>query len=172
MYCGIDLAVKRKTAIGVLEKYEIQIVEVYTNEEIINLCSKAKVVAIDSPLSHSNGFRNVDKAMIRNGYKVLPPSFMKKLVDRAIELSKQLGNVIETHPTSSMKNINMNWKEFHVIKDYVDAAICAAVAMAYDNGCAMEIEANDGKIYLLKKSFPYRLEKVDDFRFRLKRYIG
>ena len=87
-------------------------------------------------------------------------------------MSKQLGNVIETHPTSSMKNINMNWKEFHVIKDYVDAAICAAVAMAYDNGCAMEIGANDGKIYLLKKNFPYRLEKVDDFRFRLKRYIG
>ncbi|WP_338604180.1 DUF429 domain-containing protein [Sulfolobus tengchongensis] len=168
MYCGIDLAVKRKTAVATLIGNEVKIAELSTNEEIIETCKNAKVVAIDSPLSHSTGFRNVDKEMIKKGLKVLPPSFMKELVERAIQLSKVLNKVIETHPTSSMKIIKMNWRELHEVKDYVDAAVCAMVAMAYELGYAEEIRADDGTIYLLSEKFPYRLEKKSYYEFYLK----
>ncbi len=160
MYCGIDLAVKRKTAIGVLREKEIKIIEATTDEKIIEICKHANIVAIDSPLSHSKGFRKVDKEMIKRGFKVLPPSFMVSLVDRAIRLSKEL-KVIETHPTSSLKNIGLNWKDLHDIKDYVDAAICAITAMEYDNSNVEEISADDGTIYLLPKKFRYSLKKKD-----------
>lgn len=168
MYCGIDLAVKRKTTIGVLNNYEIRIYEVSTNEEIIQLCSKANITAIDSPLSHSKGFRNVDKEMIRRGFRVLPPSFISKLVERAIELSRSLKNVIETHPTSTLKNLGINWRRLHEVKDYVDAAACAMVALGYEIGYVEEIKANDGVIYLLSKNFPYELKRKDYYTFYLK----
>ncbi|MFP3217256.1 DUF429 domain-containing protein [Acidianus sp.] len=125
-----------------------------TDEEIINYCKDAKVTSIDSPLSLSKGFREVDKKMIRNGYKVLPPSFMASLVKRAIKLSSLLPNVIETHPTSSMKNLGINWKEYAKKKDEIDAVICAITAYAYDNHIVLKISANDGVIYLLPKGFP------------------
>ncbi|MEM4000936.1 MAG: DUF429 domain-containing protein, partial [Saccharolobus sp.] len=69
MYCGIDLAVRRKTAVGILINNEIKIIELTTNEEIIESCNRAKITAIDSPLSHHNGFRNVDKELIQRKLK-------------------------------------------------------------------------------------------------------
>ncbi|ACP36819.1 Protein of unknown function DUF429 [Sulfolobus islandicus Y.G.57.14] len=168
MYCGIDLAVRRKTAVGILINNEIKIIELTINEEIIESCNRAKVTAIDSPLSHHNGFRNVDKELIKRKLKVLPPSFMKKLVERAIQLKDRLNNVIETHPTSSMKLIGLNWRELHEIKDYVDAALCAMTAMAYDSGYAEEIKADDGTIYLLSTKFPYEIKRKNYFEFYLK----
>ncbi|QGA53292.1 DUF429 domain-containing protein [Sulfolobus sp. E5-1-F] len=168
MYCGIDLAVRRKTAVAVLINNEIKIIELVTNDEIIESCKRAKVTAIDSPLSHCKGFRNVDKEMIKRKLKVLPPSFMKTLVERAIQLKEKLYNVIETHPTSSMKLIGLNWRELHEVKDYVDAALCAMAAMAYDLGYAEEIKADDGIIYLLSTKFPYELKRKNYFEFYLK----
>lgn len=168
MYCGIDLAVRRKTAVGILINNEIKIIELTINEEIIESCNRAKVNAIDSPLSHHNGFRNVDRELIKRKLKVLPPSFMKKLVERAIQLKDRLNNVIETHPTSSMKLIGLNWRELHEIKDYVDAALCAMTAMAYDLGYAEEIKADDGTIYLLSTKFPYEIKRKNYFEFYLK----
>ncbi|AAK42715.1 DUF429 domain-containing protein [Saccharolobus solfataricus] len=168
MYCGIDLAVRRKTAVAILIDNEIKIIELVTNEEIIESCKVAKITAIDSPLSYHNGFRNVDKEMIKRKLRVLPPSFMKTLVQRAIQLKEKLYNVIETHPTSSMKIVGLNWKDLHEIKDYVDAALCAMAAMAYDLGYAEEIRADDGIIYLVSKRFPFELKRKNYFEFYLK----
>ena len=150
-FCGIDLAVKRPSAVGVLKDRLIEVYEL-DDEGIIKTCWDAEVIAIDSPLSHSKGFRDVDRNMIKMGYRVLPPSWMKSLVDKAIFLSSSLkGKVIETHPTSSLKNIGLDWRKFNVKKDVVDAIVSALVAKFYVEGNAMEIRGIDGVIYLLPK---------------------
>lgn len=167
MYCGIDLAVKRRTYISIFVNGEFTVFSRSTNDEIIEACKDSKVIAIDSPLSRSQGFREVDKEMIRNGYKVLPPSWMKSLVDRAIELSKRLGTVIETHPTSSAKNMGINWKDYTKIKDEIDAILCALVAYLYDIHNVEVIRASDGVIYLVPKEFKGKLVKVSNSTFKL-----
>lgn len=130
---------------------------VNTDDEIVNYCKESKIIAIDSPLTFTKGFRNVDKEMKRRGYRVLPPSFMESLVKRAIKLSDIISKVtsskiIETHPTSSMKKLGIDWKTFTNVKDEIDAVICALVAYSYDLGLAEKISANDGEIYLLPKN--------------------
>lgn len=167
-FCGIDLAVKRPSAVGVLEGDIVCVKELMTNEEIYEECKDALVISIDSPLSHSSGYREVDKLMKRRGYKVLPPSWMKSLVDKAISLQKTFSNatVIETHPTSSMKNVNINWKEIDNSKDVVDAIMCALVSLHYHEGKAVEISANDGKIFLLPKG-RLEIEKLGNKCFKI-----
>lgn len=159
IYCGIDLAVRRRTAVAKLSAKELgeTIIEhslVTTDEEIVDYCKGSMVVAIDSPLSLTKGFRNVDKEMIRKGYRVLPPSFMESLVKRAMELISYFKEsvVIETHPTSSIKKLGIDWKNFTNIKDEIDAVICALTAYCYYLGIAERISSNDGVIYLLPKN--------------------
>jgi len=149
--CGIDLAVKRPSTIGVLNGNTIEVYE--GNEDLIlQLCATSEIVAIDSPLSYSKGFRDVDKQMIKRGYRVLPPSWMESLVVKAIKLSRMLkGKVIETHPTSSLKNIGLDWRRYNVKKDIIDAVVAALVSLSYMKGEAMEIRGSDGVIYLLPK---------------------
>jgi Uncharacterized conserved protein len=67
-----------------------------------------------------------------------------------------------------MKLIGLNWRELHEIKDYVDAALCAMTAMAYDSGYAEEIKADDGTIYLLSTKFPYEIKRKITLSFILK----
>ncbi|AWR97382.1 DUF429 domain-containing protein [Acidianus sulfidivorans JP7] len=165
MYCGIDLAVKRKTAVSRIINEKVEFEFLSTDEEIIEYCKGSKVVAIDSPLSISKGFRNVDRKMLKNGYKVLPPSFMISLVRRAIKLKENFNYVIETHPTSSLKKLNINWRTFSNIKDEVDAVICALTAYAHDLGIAEEILADDGAIYLLPKNIEIRKDKNNNFYY-------
>ncbi|AAY79542.1 DUF429 domain-containing protein [Sulfolobus acidocaldarius] len=152
-FCGIDLAVKRPSTIAVFENTLIYVSDVVTDGEILSGCSGSKIIAIDSPLSMSKGFRKVDRLMIKNGFRVLPPSWMKGLVERAIRLNSILNaEVIETHPTSSEKNINLNWKDVGAKKkDELDAVICALVAYFKDKGNILKIEAEDGIIYLLPR---------------------
>ena len=167
-FCGIDLAVKRPSTVGILEGGIICVKELMTNEEIYKECKDALVISIDSPLSHSSGYREVDKLMRRMGYKVLPPSWMRSLVDRAISLQKMFSNVtvIETHPTSSMKNVNINWKEIDKSKDVVDAIMCALVSLYYYKNIAVEISASDGKIYLLPKG-GLKIERLGNKCFKI-----
>jgi len=167
-FCGIDLAVKRPSAVGVFEGEIVCVKELITNEEIYEECKDALVISIDSPLSHSSGYREVDKLMKRSGYKVLPPSWMKSLVDKAISLQKTFSNatVIETHPTSSMKNVNIDWKEIDKSKDVVDAIMCALVSLYYYERKAVEISANDGKIFLLPKG-SLEIEKLGNKCFKI-----
>jgi predicted nuclease with RNAse H fold len=163
IYCGIDLAVKRKSAVGVLIGNRIRIYFVSTDDKILELCLKAKVTAIDSPLSYSKGFREVDREMLKLGLKVLPPSFMQSLVERAIRLSKKI-KVIETHPTSSMRLIGLNWRDYASVKDEFDAVLCAITAYLYDNNMAKVVKAEDGEIYLIDKNIKI-IKKNSDYIF-------
>jgi hypothetical protein len=61
------------------------------------------------------------------------------------------GKVIETHPTSSLKNIGLDWRRYNVKKDIIDAVVAALVSLSYMKGEAMEIRGSDGVIYLLPK---------------------
>lgn len=165
-FCGIDLAVKRPSAVGVLENDVVCVKELMKDEEIYEECKDSVVVSIDSPLSHSKGYREVDKEMIRRGYRVLPPSWMISLVDRAIRLSSLFKTVIETHPTSSLKNLGIDWRKYSNKKDIIDAVVCALVSYYFYLGKAVEISANDGKIYILP---PMKLKiiKINENCFRI-----
>ncbi|MEM0373567.1 MAG: DUF429 domain-containing protein [Sulfolobaceae archaeon] len=143
----------------------ISVKKLMSDEEIINECRNA-LSAIDSPLLLSNGFRKVDIEMIRKGYRVLPPSFMKSLVERAIRISREI-KVIETHPTSSAKNLGLNWREFTNIKDEFDAVLCVLAAFSYHIGIAQKVEAEDGEIYLVPKDFDYKIKKLNNERYIL-----
>ncbi len=154
---------------GVLVEYGI----VHGDEEIEYIVRKLKpqVVVIDAPLSMSKGFREVDREMIKRGFKVLPPSWkgMRKLVFRALKIKdyceKRGIKVLETHPRSALKNTGLNSVKDalskyinlgdvvleKLSKDILDAIVCATVGWAYVNRDVEVIAASDGKIFLLKK---------------------
>jgi len=167
-FCGIDLAVKRPSAVGILENNIVCVKELMDNIEIYEECKDALVISIDAPLSTSNGFREVDKEMIRKGYKVLPPSWMRELVNKAIALKELFVNkvVIETHPTSSLKNLNLNWREFSSKKDIIDAVICALTSYYYFIRKTMEISSIDGSIYILPPE-TIKINKISDKCFKI-----
>ena len=157
-----------------LEKVEC----VFRNEDIIrsvsSLLSKGfeVVVAIDAPLTTARdgkGFRQVDRELLKMGYRVLPLSFvgMAKLTKRAIELSKTLRalgvRVVETHPRSALRSsgcesveqlvraLGIEGEISYSNRDLLDSIVCAVVALCLDNGCAYEVRASDGSIWLLKR---------------------
>jgi Uncharacterized conserved protein len=161
--CGIDLAVVRPTSVGVIDGDLIHIFDVWTDEEIVELCGSGG--AIDSPLSHSKGFREVDRKLIRAGYRVLPPSWMKSLVERAIRLSLKIP-LVETHPTSSEKNLGLSVKGN---KDHLDAAICALTYKFYLEGKTQHFSAADGEVHLIPKGIKLELNEIENnlFEFRV-----
>ncbi len=160
---------KRFSGLAVLD----DTILVYVNKlkydlDIVNtvLSLKPLVIAIDSPLSHADMYREVDLLMKKKGYRVLPPGWksMKMLVERSIRLKRLFEKhgiiVIETHPYSALKSskcmeYNILFKK-HGIKiprilsrDEYDAVVAALVAKYYLDGRALRIEARDGIIYLL-----------------------
>ncbi len=171
---GLDLRARqdRPSGIAFLQKRRlIFISKVYGDEEILSLLDKykPKIVAIDSPLSHSRGFRRVDRKMIKMGYKVLPPGWpaMRKLVSRAIRLREILERrgvlVIETHPRSSLLSSGCSIWELMVregleqslirdlSKDEIDALIAALTAYHYMIGDYVSVKDVDGEIILLPR---------------------
>lgn len=168
-FCGIDLAVKRPSAVGIMEGDTVCVVELDSDEDIYKSCNDAVVIAIDSPLSHSNGYREVDKMMKKKGFRVLPPSWMRSLVERALKLQNSFSQksiIIETHPTSSMKNLGINWRDIDRKKDIVDALFCALVSFYYYRGIAERISAKDGEIYIMPKD-KLNIERVNDNCFKI-----
>ncbi len=175
--CGLDPSgsSKKPTGIAVLRDNRIVFYGVkYNDVDIIETINSFKptVVAIDSPLSFPTRgwFREVDRKMIRLGYRVLPPMWnsMKPLVERSIKIMKMLENngikVIETHPRSAIKSSNCsNWVELVekngieikgkqiTNKDIIDAIIACIVALYYVKREAVSIKASDGVIYLLPR---------------------
>jgi len=155
---------------GVLVEYGI----VHSDEEIEYIIRKLKpqVIVIDAPLSMSKGFREVDREMIKRGFRVFPPSWkgMRKLVFRALRIKdycEERGiKVLETHPRSALKNTGLkNVKDAlskyinlgdvvleKLSKDTLDAIVCATIGWAYVNRDVEVIVASDGKIFLLKKA--------------------
>ncbi len=172
---GLDLAAYQHhpSGVAVLSDNSVLFIGVkHSDPEIIGLIKsyKPRIIAIDSPLSHAQTYREVDILMKRRGYPVLPPGWktMKPLVDRAIRIKKILeGNsivVIETHPKSALKssgcknidellkntNIMIGFKK-KLTRDEADALIAAIVARFYVEGRAYVVAARDGIIYLMPR---------------------
>lgn len=125
---GIDLAARPEGPTGwvLLKKRKVFVEELYNDREILFETIKAEpdLVAIDAPLTlpAHGAMRKADREMHRRGYPVLPPLFpaMKELTLRAIHLTKELRveqiKVIEVHPTSTRKALQMPLKDWHKIQ--------------------------------------------------------
>jgi len=106
----------------------VTVKELYADDEILfeTLGAKLALVAIDAPLTlpERGALRKADREMQRRGYPVLPPLFpaMKELTLRAIRLTEgfrgEQVRVIEVHPASSRKALQMplkNWRRIQEI---------------------------------------------------------
>jgi predicted nuclease with RNAse H fold len=126
---GLDLAGKPENSTGraLLEDKTVQTSLIYANNEILEDVSHSKpaIIAIDAPLSFPKKgvIRKADKEMMRKGYRVFPPGFkgMRKLTARAVKLNKLIVEkgyeVIEVHPTSTRKALNMPTKDWKRIQE-------------------------------------------------------
>ncbi len=176
MYIGLDLAGRedRPTGYALLRGKGLPVIAriLYHDDEILDAVRYARIVAIDSPIrvsSNLRGYREIDKVLIRMGYRVLPPTWkgMRILVERAerlrVLMEKNGIMVIETHPRSALlssgcrslttlaRALTIDLPHHRLSKDEVDAIIAAIVAFCYDNGCARAVQAVDGIIYLLNR---------------------
>jgi len=182
-FIGLDLSGKCMRPSGIAcinDRMEVvDATHIRLDSEILDYIKtyKPKCVAIDAPLSmqrNGRGFRDVERKMLRDGFRLYPPlsRWMKGLTLRAIRLKGDIEKlnvkVVETHSTSSLKRIgfkgtrkphdilnfvrekfnlkvNMIVNSIHV----VDAIICALVALkAYHDECIV-YRSFDGEIYLL-----------------------
>lgn len=159
---GIDLAVpgKFKTGIAVLELHSKYIfVKVIDSINIVDEVVKTKpqIVAIDAPLTTpSKGINRLIEIRARRfGLKLLPPlmSGMRRLTEYAIEIKNILKSygvkVIEVHPSSTLKVMNMSREEFlevinnlftiknrkNLCTDEIDAIVCAITGLLYYKQC-------------------------------------
>ncbi len=180
--CGVDLAVSRSRCSGyalievstrhaVLVKLKC----LHSINEVVNevLSDGASVVAIDAPLSGGGAIREVERAMWRRGFRVLPPSIpgMRVLARAGESLANELRRhglkVIETHPSSAIKSagakslheltsklnveVSNHFKELcSECRDLRDAVISALVAYCYVKECALPIKGGSDIIYLIK----------------------
>lgn len=180
---GIDLAGKSKNPTGqaIWENKEVKATLIYTDNEILEhvIHTRPKLIAIDAPLSlpKKGSLRKADKEMIRRGYRVFPPTLpsMKTLTLRAIKLNKLIAKkgykVIEVHPTSTRKALNMpskDWKKIQTIlkniglkgeiktcvltPHEIDAAVAALTAYLHMQGRTEALgDKEEGYIIIPKK---------------------
>jgi len=162
---------RKYSGVAVLDDYTpIHVSRLKSDLEIITtiLSFKPLVVAIDSPLSHAETYREVDLILKRMGFRVLPPGWrgMKLLVERSLKLKKLMEEngvaVIETHPLSAVRSSGCKDHisllaqhgivfERELSRDEYDAVVSALVARYYVSGSAVKIEASDGVVYLLPR---------------------
>ncbi|MCH1770173.1 MULTISPECIES: DUF429 domain-containing protein [Metallosphaera] len=154
MECGIDLAVKRKSAVATIDNNVIAVSFLDTDDEILEKCKEATVVALDAPLTSARGYREVDRLLLSRGLRVFPPSFISSLTERGIRLSRRL-RAIETHPTSSLKLPGWDWRQLSPSKDEADAVVCALTANLWVKGKTLVFRARDGEIHLLDRDVPF-----------------
>ena len=181
VFCGIDLSAspRRPSGLALIEGGVAKSLLVH-DDELYELVveSSPSVIAIDAPLSlPSHGaMREVDKALVRMGFRVLPPVWrgMLSLTNKAISLAGRLAAVIpgalvvETHPTSALRSsgcasvhdllaalgVALRRPPASLSKDEVDALVAAAVAKATALGLDLRVTASDGTVHLLKPLCP------------------
>lgn len=143
------------------------------NHEILRVLVDHGVsaVAVDAPLSlpqGSSNYREVDRKMIKLGYRVFPPGwkYMKELTLRAIELSRLLAEkgvkTVETHPLSALKSsrcssivgllesVGIVNLDIHRMSSHeLDALIASIVCAYFYFERAVLITAPDGNVVLL-----------------------
>ena len=169
--CGVDLrgVARKPSGIALLGERLLYVGVFHEDEELLDLVRvyRPSVAAVDAPLSLAEGFREVDREMLRRGFKVLPPGWrsMRVLVERAVRLSRALAElgvaVIETHPRSALAAsgctaetlLKMHGVEPRrgLTRDELDAVISAIVARYYAEGVRAEVRGADGCIYLLPR---------------------
>ncbi len=184
IYIGIDLAAKesRCSGIAVIDT-ELRLSNIsclYEDSEILEFIRDLTkgfdivILSIDAPLRLAKGFRDVDKKMVRLGYRVFPPnfSFMKFLTKRAMRLLKSLFKlniiVLETHPRSALLSSRCNsvfelLKVYSIVvpdekmieilqksKDLSDAVIAAIVSLSFDLNNAVPVCDYRDCIWILK----------------------
>lgn len=161
-YAEIDAALRRLAGVACLRG----------DDEILERCSGAGVVAVDAPLAPEPVMRELDRLAIRRGYRVLPPSIggMRILTRRAWALREGLVSrgvvVIETHPKSVLKSSGAGdpgrlldllgisrgrWDPWRGPEDLGDAVAAAAAAYCFHaRHCSERLEASDGVLYLVR----------------------
>ena len=167
---GIDPSLRRPSGVAVIEGGRLKS-WLADWGDVARDVSGSLVIAIDAPLTlpKSGYFRDVDKAMVRLGLRVLPPGWrwMRELALRSIELASRLREggsiVIETHPRSVLKYLNIGSleelasllgvtiNEVNGGRDAVDAAVCALVAYSYVICASESVKGSDGEIYLVSR---------------------
>jgi predicted nuclease with RNAse H fold len=167
-YSEIDVDMRAIVRVGCL----------YRDEEILSvIVGRVSIVAIDAPITHEPRVRELDRIVIRMGFRVLPPSLggMRILTQRAWRLYGGLSSmgvrVIETHPRSALKNSGfedpvdlIRWlgikpppeiPKGRFARDIMDAIVASLVAYCYlEGGCVEEIRASDGVLYLISRRSP------------------
>ena len=120
---GIDLAGKPENPTGwaTWENKKVKTTLLYTDNQVLDaiIHNKPEIVAVDAPFSlpKSGIFRKADSEMIKNGYRVFPPKLpaMRTLTMRAMKLNRLIAEkgfkIIEVHPTSTCKALNMPPKD-------------------------------------------------------------
>ena len=146
MYLGLDLAGSPKNPTGWFSLPARKHGVVFSDEEIMEVCRNARVIAIDAPLSMpEDWFRDCDRELFALGFRPLSPKLrgMQPLVERAMKLAEKLRGkgheVIEVHAKASRAIIGLekDWleKEFgKLTEDEIDALACSMTAMVYEKG--------------------------------------
>ena len=152
---GIDLAVRRPSALCITRFPIVLYLGFVTDEELINIIRLlgVQVVAIDAPLSlPERAWRKVDLEAKKHGQKVLPPGWkgMRKLTEKGIRVKESLERygieVIETFPSAVKVPLVHAFPEQ---KDLLDSVKACSVACAYAKGLARSVRAEDGEIYYI-----------------------
>ncbi len=177
---GLDLSAKEGrcsgySVIDVPAKRVLKVKCLFTDNDIVSevIEDSLDVIAVDAPLTPEPGMREVDRVMIKSGFKVFPPSFrwMRDLTLRAWKLKGTLEGkgveVLETHPRSALVSsgtgsllelleslgveccgdVDRELVSNH--RDLRDSLICALVAYLHTIGRVKEVRARDGVIYLI-----------------------
>jgi len=125
---GIDLAGKPENPTGwaTWENKKVETTLLYMDSKILEAIeqNKPEIIAVDAPFSlpKSGILRKADREMIKNGYRVFPPTLpaMKMLTMRAMKLNRLIAEegfkTIEVHPTSTCKALNMPPKDWGKIQ--------------------------------------------------------
>jgi predicted nuclease with RNAse H fold len=121
---GIDLAGKPENATGwaYWEHKRVETHLLYMDNQIVEAITQynPETIAVDAPfrLPKIGILRKADREMIKNGYRVFPPTLpaMRTLTMRAMKLNKLIAKkgfkTIEVHPTSTRKALNMPLKDW------------------------------------------------------------
>jgi hypothetical protein len=121
---GIDLVGKPENPTGwaTWENKTVKTSLLYKDNQILEAIAqnKPEIIAVDAPFSlpKSGILRKADTKMIKNGYRVFPPTLpaMKILTMRAMKLNRLIAEkgfkTIEVHPTSTCKALSIPPKDW------------------------------------------------------------
>ncbi|KUO87025.1 MAG: DUF429 domain-containing protein [Vulcanisaeta sp.] len=170
-YVGLDLALpgRRRTGFGLLDEIK-RIYDVKTlssRHEVIKhvVESMPKFVCIDAPLGLPRYGINrlVEIEARRRGLRLIPPLLgsMKSLTMYGMEIAsilrKQGIAVLEVHPTSTLKILNITRQGFLKMitstfngpiisnKHELDALVAAFTCLLHDRGCTEELIGYEGE---------------------------